>query len=146
MVGTALEAGTDSTAAAILWFIVAVILHPETLERAQKEVDKVVGADGATMPVLANMDDLPYCYALVKEVLRYVNKLLGRLIRANAVTFIKKRWFPPAPIGFHHLSDQADTYKGYIIPGKTMVIPNIYAMHRDEAEFQMPRSSSQSDI
>lgn len=72
MVGTAVEAGTDSTAASFIWFIMAVILYPETLEKAQKEVDRVVGADGSTMPVFANMDSLPYCFALVKEVLRYV--------------------------------------------------------------------------
>ncbi len=54
-----------------MWFIVAVILYPETLEKAQKEMDNVIGADGSTMPSFANMDDLPYCFALVKEVLRY---------------------------------------------------------------------------
>ncbi len=59
MVGTALEAGTDSTAAAIIWFVVAVILNPEALAKAQEELDSVVGADGTTMPVFANMDDLP---------------------------------------------------------------------------------------
>ncbi len=51
----------------------AVILYPEALEKAQKEMDSVVGADGTTMPVFANMNDLPYCFALVKEVLRYVS-------------------------------------------------------------------------
>ena len=50
----------------------AVILHPEALEKAQKEVDTVVGADGLTMPEFANMDELPYCFALVKEVFRYM--------------------------------------------------------------------------
>ncbi len=74
MVGTALEAGTDATTVTIMWFIVAAILYPETLEKAQKEVDSAIGADGTTMPSFANMNDLPYCFALVKEVLRYVNK------------------------------------------------------------------------
>lgn len=111
LVGTALEAGTDSTAAAIIWFVVAVILNPEALAKAQEELDSVVGADGTTMPVFANMDDLPYCFALVKEVLR---------------------WHPSAPIGFNHLSDKDDSYNGYFIPANTMVIPNIYTMHRNE--------------
>ncbi len=57
-----------------MWFILAVVLYPETLEKAQKEVDNVIGADGSTMPVFTNMDDLPYCFAFVKEVLRYVNE------------------------------------------------------------------------
>ncbi|KLO19076.1 cytochrome P450 [Schizopora paradoxa] len=114
IVGTVLEAGTDSTAASLIWFIMAVILHPEALEKAQKELDSVVGADGSTIPGFANMDELPYCFALVKEVFR---------------------WNPPAPIGFHHLSDEDDTYNEYMIKGKTIVIPNIYAMHRNEAEF-----------
>lgn len=68
--GSAVEAGTDSTAASLIWFIMAVILYPETLENAQKEVDSVVGAAGTAMPTFANVNDLPYCFALVKEVLR----------------------------------------------------------------------------
>ncbi|KLO13195.1 cytochrome P450 [Schizopora paradoxa] len=112
--GSAVEAGTDSTAASLIWFIMAVILYPETLEKAQKEVDSVVGAEGSTMPTFANVDNMPYCFALVKEVLR---------------------WHPATPISFHHFSDHDDTYKGYFIRGKTMVIPNVYAMHRNEAEY-----------
>ncbi len=43
-----------------------------------------------------------------------------------------KSWHPSAPIGFNHLSDKDDTYNGYFIPANTMVIPNIYTMHRNE--------------
>lgn len=42
---------------------------------------------------------------------------------------------PVVPGGFPHLSDADDNYKGYTIKAKTMVIPNIWAMHRDEGQY-----------
>lgn len=42
---------------------------------------------------------------------------------------------PAAPSAFPHLSDRDDEYKGYFIRDKTMVIPNIWSMHRNEQEF-----------
>lgn len=44
-------------------------------------------------------------------------------------------WQPSAPGGFPLYSDNDDEYDGYFIKGKTMVIPNIWSMHRNEAEF-----------
>jgi len=112
--GSAVEAGTDTTAATVLWFFMAVIIYPETFKRAQEEIDRVVGADGSTMPTFKSMNDLPYCFALTKEIFR---------------------WMPSAPGGFPHYSDRDDEYNGYFIRGKTMVIPNIWSMHRNETDF-----------
>ncbi len=42
---------------------------------------------------------------------------------------------PSAPGGFPHYSDRDDEYNGYFIRGKTMVIPNIWSMHRNETDF-----------
>lgn len=46
---------------------------------------------------------------------------------------------PVVPGGFPHLSDAEDNYKGYTIKAKTVVIPNIWSMHRDEEQY--PNSS-----
>lgn len=47
-------------------------------------------------------------------------------------------WRPAIPGGFPHYSDKEDYYKGYKIDAKTMVIPNIWAMHQDEELFPDP--------
>lgn len=45
---------------------------------------------------------------------------------------------PAAPGGFPHYSDEDDEYKGYKINGKTMVIPNIWAMQHHEKVYPDP--------
>ena len=44
-------------------------LHPQAQKRAQQEIDDVVGND--RLPGFANMGNLPYMSACVKETLRY---------------------------------------------------------------------------
>ncbi|KAJ7250754.1 cytochrome P450 [Mycena rebaudengoi] len=110
--GTAFEAGTDTTTGTIMWFLMAMLLYPSTAIKAQAEIDTVFNSD--TIPVFSRMDDLPYCFALVKEVFR---------------------WAPAAPGGFPHYTDMDDEYKGYTIRKGTMVIPCIWNMHHNEAEF-----------
>lgn len=72
VLGTSVEAGTDTTAISLLWFIMAMVTYPECMKRAQYEIDTVLGTDGQTLPSFAHMDALPYCFALTKEVFRYV--------------------------------------------------------------------------
>ena len=72
VVGSAIEAGTDTPTSTILFFLLAAVLYPDAYLKAQQEIDSVVGTDGSTIPTFANVDDLPYCFAYAKEVLRYV--------------------------------------------------------------------------
>lgn len=44
-------------------------LHPEVQERAQSEIDSVVGPD--RLPCLEDRKDFPYVEALLNEVLRW---------------------------------------------------------------------------
>ncbi|KAI0034588.1 cytochrome P450 [Vararia minispora EC-137] len=112
--GAAFEAGTDTTTATILWFLMAMVLYPHTLAKAHAELDAVLGADGTVMPTFTHFDSLPYCTALTKEVFR---------------------WAPAAPGGFPHRSDEDDEYNGFKIPANTLVVPCIWTMHRNEDEF-----------
>ncbi|THV03623.1 cytochrome P450 [Dendrothele bispora CBS 962.96] len=115
--GTAFEAGTDTTASTILWFLMAMLLYPNTMKKAQAELDAVMGSEGKFMPGFAHINQLPYCVALTKEVFR---------------------WAPAAPGGFPHYSETDDEYKGFRIKSKTMVVPNIWSMHHNEEEFPDP--------
>ena len=67
--GTALEAGSDTTAMGICTFILYMLNHPEVLKKAQEEVDSVVGAD--RMPDWDDEPHLPYIVACIKEMLRH---------------------------------------------------------------------------
>ncbi|KAG6812982.1 hypothetical protein H0H92_014913 [Tricholoma furcatifolium] len=115
--GSAFEAGTGTTAGSFLWFMMAMILFPETLRRAHEELDAVLGVDGETVPTFQHLEQLPYCVALTKEVFR---------------------WMPAAPGGFPHYSDAEDEYNGYTIKANTMVIPCIWSMQHNEELFPNP--------
>ncbi|KAF8509858.1 cytochrome P450 [Hysterangium stoloniferum] len=114
--GSAFEAGTGTTSGTMLFFFMAMILYPQVLKKAQKEIDDALGdADGP--PTFSHMQNLPYSIALCKEVFR---------------------WIPAAPGGFPHYSDNEDIYKGYDIRAHTMIIPNIWAMQHNPSIFENP--------
>lgn len=49
----------------------AMVLYPQTMKKAQQEIDALLsGSD--IIPGFAQINDLPYCVALTKEVFRYV--------------------------------------------------------------------------
>lgn len=50
-------------------FLLAMLVHPEVMHRAQVELDQVVGAN--RLPSLSDQICLPYISAIVKEVLRW---------------------------------------------------------------------------
>ena len=84
----------------MLYFILAMRLHPEIQAKAQAQVDAVVGRD--RLPVFADRPNLPYVEAVLMEVLR---------------------WNPIVPVVPHCLTED-DEYRGYFMPKGTMVIGN----------------------
>ncbi|KLO07636.1 O-methylsterigmatocystin oxidoreductase [Schizopora paradoxa] len=113
--GICYVAGASTTGSAIMFFLLAMTLHPDVQKRAQDEIDRVVGF--ARLPELSDRDQLPYCVALLKEV---------------------HRWCPILPLGVAHATKEADTYDGYYIPARTIVIPNVWAMLMDSEEYPDP--------
>lgn len=97
--------GADTTVAAMTTFILRMALHPHVQQRAQKEVDDVIGKD--RLPEPADEKRLPYVTALIKEILRIS---------------------PVAPLGLTHRVTQDDEYLGYCIPKGASIVPNIWAM------------------
>lgn len=57
------------TSGALVVFLLAMVLYPEVLARAQEEIDAVVGRD--RMPSFEDQASLPYIDAVVREVLRW---------------------------------------------------------------------------
>lgn len=89
--GSAFEAGTDTTAGTMQWFMVAALLYPDAIRAAQAEIDGLLGSDGTIVPDFGHINSLPYCAALTREIFRF---------------------FPAAPGGFPHYSDADDEYTG----------------------------------
>ena len=59
------------TVSSIATFILAMVLYPDVLRRAQQEIDRVVGND--RLPSFKDRENLPYIDALCKEVFRWEN-------------------------------------------------------------------------
>lgn len=56
---------------AITTFFLAMVIHPNVLERAQEELDRVIGRD--RLPGIADRPQLSYVEAVVKETFRWNN-------------------------------------------------------------------------
>ncbi|TCD66189.1 hypothetical protein EIP91_001683 [Steccherinum ochraceum] len=109
--------GADTTPSSLASFILAMTLHPEIQERAQAELDLIVGSDFHRLPTFADRSSLPYVNAIILEVLR---------------------WYPAVPLGLPHCLTEDDHYEGYFIPKGTTVWANIWTMLHDPAIFHDP--------
>ncbi|EMD34724.1 hypothetical protein CERSUDRAFT_116918 [Gelatoporia subvermispora B] len=109
--------GADTTPSTLSSFILAMTLHPAVQERAQAELDAVIGQDWTRLPTFADQPNLPYVNAVVLELLR---------------------WNPAVPLGLPHRLTQADVYRGFVLPEGTIVWPNIWSMLHDKSAFPNP--------
>ncbi|QRW19764.1 cytochrome P450 family protein [Rhizoctonia solani] len=94
---------------AMLWFVVAMAMYPDIQEKAQQEIDQIVGTDR-----LPNVEDRPS--------LHYVERLLTEIVR----------WYPSAPFGVPHVCTEENEYRGYRIPKGAVMIGHIRATVREE--------------
>nr|BAK09444.1 cytochrome P450 [Postia placenta] len=112
---TVYAAGAETSADVVLTLILAMLLHPNVSEKAQKEIDSVVGPD--RLPEFHDRKRLPYLESVLSEV---------------------HRWNPPAPLGVPHRLKCNDEYKGYFIPKGASIISNIWAISRDTSIYPDP--------
>lgn len=72
----------SQTASALSLFLLAMVLYPDVMRKAQAEIDEIVGRD--RLPNFGDHDKLPYINAMVKEVLRWrpVSPLGKSLVRS----------------------------------------------------------------
>jgi cytochrome P450 len=120
--GSFFTAGFDTTASTIGTCLLALILHPQVLYRAQAELDKVLPCissafTSARSPTFADKSRLPYVYALVLESLR---------------------WRPATPLGIAHASSAPSKYQGFIIPAGTTVIASAWSQSHNATFYPFP--------
>ncbi|KAL0946259.1 hypothetical protein HGRIS_012514 [Hohenbuehelia grisea] len=113
---TSYAGGSDTTVSALQTFVLAMLLYPEVQLKAQQELDALLSR--SRLPNFEDRDDLPYFNALIKEVLR---------------------WEPVNPLGLPHLSTKECTFRGFHLPANTVVLPNAWAMSRDEVAYPESR-------
>ncbi|KAK2053880.1 cytochrome P450 [Colletotrichum caudatum] len=109
--------GADTSASSIHSFVLAMMLFPDVQKRAQEEIDTIIGRD--TLPQPADRDRLPYVSALVKETLR---------------------WFPVAPLGVAHRTDEDIDYREFHIPKGAYLLPSIWWFLHDPQTYSDPSS------
>ncbi|TBU28897.1 cytochrome P450 [Dichomitus squalens] len=113
--GAIYAGGAETTYSTINTFILAMVLHPHVLRKAQEEIDRVVGPN--RLPDFDDRESLPYIEAIFAEVLR---------------------WRPVVPLGIPHSTLQDDTYNGMFIPKGTMVFANAWSMAMDTRVYHDP--------
>jgi len=83
VIGTLFEAGSGTTAAAMMSFCLCMCLHPEWQRRGQEEVDRVCGD---RMPEFEDLPSLPVCRAIIKEVARWRPVTAGGIPPSSHIT------------------------------------------------------------
>ncbi|KAF4622580.1 hypothetical protein D9613_009398 [Agrocybe pediades] len=115
--GTMYAAGSDTTTSTLSSCVLGLLLRPELIKRAQRDIDSVT--KGMRLPEFDDESQLPFITALVKESLR---------------------WEEVLPIAIPHHNSTEDEYKGYRIPAGSIIIPNAWAMLHDERVYPDPFS------
>ena len=87
-------------------FFLAMSLNPSVQQRAQAQLDAVVGS--GRLPDFGDRPALPYIDAIVREALR---------------------WMPIVPLGIAHRTVEDDEFGGFFIPKGSTLIPNIWYVH-----------------
>ncbi|KAI0659781.1 O-methylsterigmatocystin oxidoreductase [Cubamyces menziesii] len=115
ILATAFLGATETTSGTLHAFFCAMLLHPEVQQRAQAELDDVVGLN--RLPDHTDRPLLPYISAMVIELLR---------------------WYPPAPLVLPYRCMKEDIYRGWRIPEGAIIRINIWAMYHNAEHFPEP--------
>ncbi|KAH7300603.1 hypothetical protein KP509_24G070800 [Ceratopteris richardii] len=114
-----LIAGIDTTARAIEWAMAELGSNASVIERAQEELDRVVGRNRVMDE--HDIEKLPYLRAISKEVLRL---------------------HPSAPMDDPHVNEKPSTLGGYYIPAHSIILHNLWALSQDGSLWDNPTEFS----
>ncbi|XP_025778118.1 cytochrome P450 2U1 [Puma concolor] len=115
IIGDLFIAGTDTTTNSLLWCLLYMSLNPDIQEKVQEEIERVIGAD--RVPSLTDKAQMPYTEATIMEVQR--------------LTVV-------VPLAIPHMTSEKTVLQGYTIPKGTMILPNLWSVHRDPAIWEKP--------
>ncbi|KAH7668545.1 Cytochrome P450 E-class group I protein [Dioscorea alata] len=107
--------GTDTTSTTVEWTLAEMMNKPETIRKAQEELESVVGKE--EMVDETHLPKLHYLEALVKESLRL---------------------HPPGPLLIPRYPTATSSIGGFIILKGTKVFINAWAIHRNPTVWENP--------
>ncbi|CAK8543021.1 unnamed protein product [Lathyrus sativus] len=110
-----ITAGMDTTAISVEWAMAELIKNPRVQQKAQEELDKVIGFERVMTET--DFSSLPYLQSVAKEALRL---------------------HPPTPLMLPHRANANVKIGGYDIPKGSNVHVNVWAVARDPAVWKNP--------
>ncbi|KAL6867809.1 cytochrome P450 [Trichoderma novae-zelandiae] len=113
--GNVYAGGSDTTVSSLMAFVLAMVLNPDVQQKAQEEIDRVVGPD--RLPSESDRENLPYVDGIVKEALR---------------------WHPVAPMGVAHEATEEIIVRGYRIPKGSYILPGVWWLLHDPKRYSDP--------
>ncbi|XP_043935448.1 cytochrome P450 2D15-like [Protopterus annectens] len=108
-------AGTDTTATALRWALLLMMIYPNVQEKCHKEIASIVNGKE-----FASYDDrlrMPYTQAVIHEILRFGNI---------------------APLSVPHGVTKDVLFRGYTIPKGTRVMADLNSVLQDETQWKFP--------
>ncbi|KAH7913699.1 cytochrome P450 [Hygrophoropsis aurantiaca] len=115
--GSIFGGGADTTVSAILTFLLAMALSPESQRRGQEEIDAIIGRE--RLANIADRSNTPFVDAIMKETLR---------------------WHPVAPLAIPHLLTQDDEYRGWTFTSGSLFMVNLWSILHNKDVFPDPES------
>lgn len=108
-------AGSETSSTNVEWALSEMIRNPRVMKKAQAEVRKAFGEKGKVDE--ASLPELKYLQAVIKETLRF---------------------HPSAPLLLPRASNEECEINGYVIPAKTSVYINAWAISHDPKHWAEP--------
>ncbi|XP_040148939.1 cytochrome P450 2U1 isoform X2 [Ictidomys tridecemlineatus] len=115
IIGDLFIAGTDTTTNSLLWCLLYMSLNPDVQEKVHEEIERVIGPDRP--PSLTDKAQMPYTEATIMEVQR--------------LTVV-------VPLAVPHMTSEKTVLQGYTIPKGTLILPNLWSVHRDPTIWEKP--------
>ena len=115
IVGDLFGAGTETTSTTLTWSIIYMTLNQKIQDRVHAEIIDVIGSSG--IPSMHNRSHMPYTEACIAEIQR-----LGDIV----------------PLGVPHATTEDTNLRDFFIPKDTMIIANMYSIHRDPKLWEEP--------
>ncbi|XP_027791244.1 cytochrome P450 2U1 [Marmota flaviventris] len=115
IIGDLFIAGTDTTTNSLLWCLLYMSLNPDVQEKVHEEIERVIGPHRP--PSLTDKAQMPYTEATIMEVQR--------------LTVV-------VPLAVPHMTSEKTVLQGYTIPKGTLILPNLWSVHRDPTIWEKP--------
>ncbi|XP_069831999.1 cytochrome P450 2C5-like isoform X2 [Dendropsophus ebraccatus] len=107
-------AGMETTSTTLRWGLLLMMKYPEVQRKVQNEIENIIGS---AQPQAEHRKQMPYTDAVIQEIQRFGDILPGNL---------------------PHAAIRDTTFRGYLIPKGTLVIPMLYSVLKDETCFEKP--------